>query len=236
MNRDILLIVAFIIGAVNSLSGTFHAVHSSRHCGKREFCARNRRQFFGIFRPRQSSAPAAGGLLYALGADIVYYSAAFSVAVACVSTLFIIIKTRDVKREPVTLKLLLAGVTFIKNNPVVLGSISLDLFAVLFGGATALLPVYASTILMIGSVGLGILRAAPALGAFSCIVYSGPQADSSKSRHENVCSRHLVRVRNHMLCSFKIILSVLSGIDRSWRGRCCQRCYPLDLGTAWNAG
>lgn len=54
---------------------------------------------------------------------------------------------------------------FIKSNPVILGSISLDLFAVLFGSATALLSVYASTILMVGFVGLGILRAAPAIGA-----------------------------------------------------------------------
>jgi MFS family permease len=58
-----------------------------------------------------------------------------------------------------------AGVTFIRNNPAILGTISLDLFAVLFGGVTALLPIYARDILLTGPLGLGILRAAPAIGA-----------------------------------------------------------------------
>ena len=60
------------------------------------------------------------------------------------------------------------GISFVRRRPVVLGSISLDLFAVLFGGATALLPVYASDILRVGPTGLGILRAAPALGGAVC--------------------------------------------------------------------
>jgi MFS family permease len=58
-----------------------------------------------------------------------------------------------------------AGVRFIRNNPAILGTISLDLFAVLFGGVTALLPIYARDILNAGPSGLGILRAAPAVGA-----------------------------------------------------------------------
>lgn len=60
---------------------------------------------------------------------------------------------------------LYAGVTFVRSNPAILGTISLDLFAVLFGGVTALLPIYARDILMTGPLGLGILRAAPAVGA-----------------------------------------------------------------------
>jgi len=60
---------------------------------------------------------------------------------------------------------LFAGVRFVRNNPAILGTISLDLFAVLFGGVTALLPIYARDILMAGPFGLGILRAAPAVGA-----------------------------------------------------------------------
>ena len=58
-----------------------------------------------------------------------------------------------------------AGVRFVRNNPAILGTISLDLFAVLLGGATALLPIYARDILKTGPLGLGILRAAPAVGA-----------------------------------------------------------------------
>jgi hypothetical protein len=64
-------------------------------------------------------------------------------------------------------KTLLAGITFIRNQPVVLGAISLDLFAVLLGGATALLPIYARDILFTGPLGLGILRASPAFGALA---------------------------------------------------------------------
>ena len=60
---------------------------------------------------------------------------------------------------------LFSGVRFIRENPSILGTISLDLFAVLFGGVTALLPIYARDILMTGPFGLGVLRAAPAIGA-----------------------------------------------------------------------
>jgi hypothetical protein len=63
---------------------------------------------------------------------------------------------------------LLAGVNYVRERPVLLGAISLDLFAVLFGGATALLPVYARDILAVGPWGLGLLRSAPAVGALLC--------------------------------------------------------------------
>ena len=68
-------------------------------------------------------------------------------------------------RDAATPADLFAGVRFVRNNPAILGTISLDLFAVLLGGATALLPIYARDILQAGPLGLGILRAAPAVGA-----------------------------------------------------------------------
>jgi MFS family permease len=68
-------------------------------------------------------------------------------------------------RDAATPDDLFAGVKFVRNNPAILGTISLDLFAVLLGGATALLPIYARDILQTGPLGLGILRAAPAVGA-----------------------------------------------------------------------
>ena len=68
-------------------------------------------------------------------------------------------------KDPATPDDLFAGVRFVRNNPAILGTISLDLFAVLLGGATALLPIYARDILQTGPLGLGILRAAPAVGA-----------------------------------------------------------------------
>jgi MFS family permease len=69
------------------------------------------------------------------------------------------------KREPVTLSSVFAGAAFIRSRPVMLGTISLDLFAVLLGGATALLPVFARDILVTGPIGLGLLRTSPAIGA-----------------------------------------------------------------------
>jgi hypothetical protein len=68
-------------------------------------------------------------------------------------------------KEPPTLASVFAGIGFVRRNPAILGTISLDLFAVLLGGVTALLPVYARDILHTGPWGLGILRAAPAIGA-----------------------------------------------------------------------
>jgi len=69
------------------------------------------------------------------------------------------------KGEPLRLHSLFAGIAFIRSQPAILGAISLDLFAVLLGGATALLPVYAREILVVGPLGLGFLRSAPAFGA-----------------------------------------------------------------------
>ncbi len=74
------------------------------------------------------------------------------------------------KREPVSWKIALAGFRYIREKKIVLGSISIDLFAVLLGGAAALLPVYARDILKAGPLGLGLLRCAPAIGAATMAV------------------------------------------------------------------
>jgi MFS family permease len=71
------------------------------------------------------------------------------------------------RREPLSLAVLFAGFAFIRANPIVLGAILLDLFAVLFGGALALLPIFARDIFAVGPWGLGILRACPAAGALA---------------------------------------------------------------------
>ena len=65
---------------------------------------------------------------------------------------------------------LFAGTRFVRRTPVLFGAISLDLFAVLFGGAVALLPLFAKSILDVGPVGLGILRSAPAVGALGAAI------------------------------------------------------------------
>lgn len=110
-------------------------------------------------------APALGGLIYALGAPFTYATCAGLFAVACTLCLLLRYTHAPPPAEPATLRSLLAGVHFVWHHKVVLGAISLDLFAVLFGGATALLPMFAKDILQVGPWGLGLLRSAPAAGA-----------------------------------------------------------------------
>jgi hypothetical protein len=100
------------------------------------------------------------------GAPVLYGSCAvlFSVAAALCLRIH---HARPPPGQPVSLDTLLAGVRYVRQNKVVLGAISLDLFAVLLGGATALLPMFAKDVLQVGPWGLGLLRAAPAVGALT---------------------------------------------------------------------
>jgi MFS family permease len=109
--------------------------------------------------------PAVGGLLYALGPGVVYGTATGFLAAAAVLMSLMRFRRLKTSQEPASWDTLVAGIRFIWSKQIILGAISLDLFAVLFGGATALLPIYARDILEIGPWGLGILRSAPALGA-----------------------------------------------------------------------
>lgn len=111
------------------------------------------------------AGPAVGGLLYAFGAQVVF-ATAFAVFALAAAAMFGVTPAQDTApREKPSLDSLLAGIRFIRSRPAILGAISLDLFAVLLGGATALLPIYARDILHTGPWGLGLLRSAPAVGA-----------------------------------------------------------------------
>ncbi|WOB10024.1 MFS transporter [Piscinibacter gummiphilus] len=109
--------------------------------------------------------PALGGFVYVAGADVVYATCAACFIAAGVLFLRIGHPHVPPPKEPVSLRTVLAGFQFIWQRPVVLGAISLDLFAVLLGGATALLPMFAKDVLHVGPWGLGLLRGAPAAGA-----------------------------------------------------------------------
>jgi MFS family permease len=115
----------------------------------------------------QIVGPALGGLLYAFGAGAAYGSAAALFLLAAALSSAIRMATSVRMRQPLTLESLFSGVAFIRRNRILLGTLSLDLFAVLLGGAVALLPIYARDILATGPWGLGLLRSAPALGALS---------------------------------------------------------------------
>ena len=113
--------------------------------------------------------PTLGGVLYLAGASAVFGTVAALLAISTLLMTRVRIGGRSASAAPaVSLQSLLSGLTFVRSKPTVLGAISLDLFAVLFGGATALLPIYARDILHTTSVGLGVLRTAPGIGAAVC--------------------------------------------------------------------
>jgi MFS family permease len=111
--------------------------------------------------------PAVGGVAYAAfhGPGFVYAASAAASSVAVLATMQIKTAPKTRNREPINVDSMLAGFRYIWQEKLIFGSISLDLFAVLLGGAVALLPVYAREILRTGPWGLGLLRSAPALGA-----------------------------------------------------------------------
>ncbi len=110
-------------------------------------------------------APALAGFAYALGAGWTYALNAAADVAGVALLLGLGTLAASPRRTPMTLRAMLDGVRYIRAERDVLGAISLDLFAVLLGGATALLPIYARDVLHAGPAGLGLLRAAPAVGA-----------------------------------------------------------------------
>ncbi|MDQ6695145.1 MAG: MFS transporter [Chloroflexota bacterium] len=125
----------------------------------------------GAWQTASIIGPAAGGLLLAtsLGPVSVYVGAGFGLllSAALLALMHPIVAERVAEPEPLSISSLLAGARFIRSTPEILAAITLDMFAVLLGGATALLPVFARDILQVGAVGLGWLRAAPAIGALT---------------------------------------------------------------------
>ena len=123
------------------------------------------------------AGPAIGGLLYAFGPACVYAVSAgcYACSVLLVSRISARLKVTAAAKQG--FEGLLTGLRFVFAKPALLGAISLDLFAVLFGGATALLPIYARDILGVGPWGLGLLRSAPAVGA-AAVAFSSPSGRS----------------------------------------------------------
>ncbi len=120
----------------------------------------------GVRKAAIIAGPALGGVIYLIGPVPAYAAGALCFLGAGLLLAGIPLAQGALPaREPLTLDSLFGGIAFIRSKPAILGAISLDLFAILLGGATALLPVYARDILHAGPGGLGLLRAAPALGA-----------------------------------------------------------------------
>lgn len=115
--------------------------------------------------------PVAGGLLYGISGPVAYASAAIIFGIAAVLIFSISKPAQALETATTSLETILGGFKYIWNQKIVLGAISLDLFAVLLGGAVALMPIYAKDILELGPTGLGLLRAAPGIGAVIMIGY-----------------------------------------------------------------
>ncbi len=115
--------------------------------------------------------PVAGGLLYGLASEAAYGTAAAMMGIASLLIFSIPKPKQHTETERPSLETIFAGFRYIRSEKVVLGAISLDLFAVLLGGAVALLPVYARDILELGPWGLGLLRAAPGIGAIGVAIW-----------------------------------------------------------------
>ena len=148
-----------------------------------------------IFQAATILGPSFGGLIYAgfehafstsrlnVGAGAVYGIAMLTAIGATISSLRIKPEVKARPREPMSLKTVFAGLGYIWNKKLILGAISLDLFAVLLGGAVALLPVYAKEILHTGPWGLGLLRTAPGAGAAVMAVLLAHRPLRGKSGH-----------------------------------------------------
>ena len=118
-----------------------------------------------LFMTASIVGPSLGGLLYGLGPFTCYSISTLGFVIAFCGTLALRLDHTPPPKAPITLASVFAGMGFLNKRRDLLGAISMDLFAVLLGGATAMLPVYADSILHVGPVGLGLLRAAPAIGA-----------------------------------------------------------------------
>jgi MFS family permease len=114
--------------------------------------------------------PVLGGLLYVFGPNVVYAVSSTLLAIAVLLMKGTQSAPQAMNKAPVSWHTLLEGLRFVWSRPIVLGAISLDLFAVLFGGATALLPAYAHDVLQAGPTSLGLLRTAPGAGAALCSI------------------------------------------------------------------
>ena len=165
-SKENILAIVFVIGAAHAFEApTMQALLPA--LVPAEIFPRATARAASAFQTATIIGPALGGLLYATGEGIVYGVGALMFFLASLLVSLIRVEGSAPPRAPGGLRSVFAGIAFIRGRPEILGAISLDLFAVLLGGATALLPIYARDILATGPWGLGILRSAPAAGALA---------------------------------------------------------------------
>ncbi|MGH9741677.1 MAG: MFS transporter [Candidatus Acidiferrum sp.] len=169
---DYIFAVLALLGIVRSFNGPVHRALLPQLVPEEHF-ANAVAWSSSIFQGAAILGPAAGGIIYAAfrGPGAVYALAAGLAVVGIFCVLRITTREKPRAREPVNARTVFAGLRYIWREKLILGSISLDLFAVFLGGAVALLPVYAREILLTGPWGLGLLRTAPGVGAAVMAVF-----------------------------------------------------------------
>jgi MFS family permease len=169
LGRDMILVLILLTGTARAFEApTLHSIVPGivpRELLPRAIAASATAQQTAII-----CGPALGGFLYVFGPATVYLLCTVTFVIASILISFVEGKHRAEQGKKITLESLFAGFGYIRKNQILLGAISLDLFAVLLGGVTALLPIYARDILDAGPWGLGLLRSAPAVGALSMSV------------------------------------------------------------------
>ena len=181
--------------------------------------------------------PALGGLVYGWGGGPgpVYASSAALTGVSFFFLLSMRVRTGRMEKKAVSLEQLLAGIRFVWNQKMVLGAISLDLFAVLLGGAVALLPIYARDILHTGPWGLGLLRSAPAVGAGAMALLLAFRPLQRRVGVRMFCVRGALRSRHHRLRPVAQLPALARRAGGARRGGHGERGHPHVAGAAGHA-
>ena len=187
INPLLLLLVVFLYGTTFAIEGPAVLSLLPNLVAKKQFSKANARAN-SFSEGAILGGPALAGFLYLLGPDFVYWTIIILNIIAIVSTKMIknsdiINKATALNAETNSIKATIDGFKYIWKRKGILGAISLDLFVVLFGSVTALLPIYALNILHVGSAGFGLLRSAPGIGAILMaifLIYRFPQKNVGK--------------------------------------------------------
>jgi MFS family permease len=170
LSRELILLVMFVIGAARAFEQPSTAAILP-NVVPTPLLARAVAASSAATQSAIILGPALGGVLYLISPTLVYTTCACLFLISSVLARLLPLTTaQQPRRGPISAEMLFAGIAYIRRNPLLLGAITLDLFAVLLGGATALLPIYAKDILLVGPWGLGVLRAAPGVGALAMSV------------------------------------------------------------------
>ncbi len=182
LTRDVMLVILFVSGTARAFeTPTMHTLVPGivpPELLQRAIAASGSASQTAII-----CGPAIGGLLYVFGASTVYLTCTAIFVLASIMVSRIQMQSTPPDKKPVTVEAVFAGFRYIRHNKVVLGAISLDLFAMLLGGVTALLPIYAKDILETGPWGLGLLRSAPAIGALAISIWLAHHQLQSRVGH-----------------------------------------------------